>query len=216
MRRPGRADLWAAAYQDLLAFSSEHGHLRVPAGYRGEAGIDLCDWQRAQRVRRKAGRMPAEQERLRFGPYVQGWVTSEMTRGSAMAEAAPEIDTSRPDPARIYDYMLGGKDHFAADREVADRVLARVPAVRTAARENRALLGRAVRYLAAKRRVRQFLDIGAGLPAADNVHEIAQRAAPESRVVYVDSARLDRTPSGPRQRERSERPCVRRRSRPGR
>ena len=103
-----------------------------------------------------------------------------------MAEAAPEIDTSRPDPARIYDYVLGGKDHFAADREVADRVLARVPAVRTAARENRAFLGRAVRYLAAERRVRQFLDIGTGLPAADNVHEVAQRAAPESRVVYVD------------------------------
>jgi superfamily II DNA or RNA helicase len=64
MRRPGRSDLWAAAYQDLLAFKYEHGHLRVPAGYRGEAGIDLCDWQRDQRVRRKADRMPAEQERL--------------------------------------------------------------------------------------------------------------------------------------------------------
>jgi hypothetical protein len=103
-----------------------------------------------------------------------------------MAEAAPEIDTSRPAPARVYDYLLGGKTHFAADREVADRVLASVPAGRTAARENRAFLGRAVRYLAAEQGVRQYLDIGTGLPAAGNVHEAAQRAAPESRVVYVD------------------------------
>jgi hypothetical protein len=103
-----------------------------------------------------------------------------------MAEAAPEIDTSRPAPARVYDYLLGGKSHFAADREVADRALASVPAGRTAARENRAFLGRAVRYLAAEQGVRQYLDIGTGLPAAGNVHEAAQRAAPESRVVYVD------------------------------
>ena len=100
---------------------------------------------------------------------------------------AAEIDTSRPHPARIYDYVLGGKNHFAADREMADRVLARVPAGRTAARENRAFLGRAVRYLAAEEGVRQFLDIGTGLPTTGNVHEVAQRAAPESRVVYVDS-----------------------------
>jgi superfamily II DNA or RNA helicase len=64
MRRPDRPGLWAAVYQDMLAFKNEHGHLRVPAGYRGQAGIDVCDWQRDQRVRRKAGRMPAEQERL--------------------------------------------------------------------------------------------------------------------------------------------------------
>lgn len=97
------------------------------------------------------------------------------------------IDTSRPHPARIYDYALGGKSHFAADRELADRALARVPAGRTAARENRAFVGRAVRYLAEEAGVRQFLDIGTGLPATVNVHEVAQLAAPESRVVYVDS-----------------------------
>jgi hypothetical protein len=110
-----------------------------------------------------------------------------MTRGRVITEVPSEIDTSRPAPARIYDYVLGGKDSFAADREVADGVLARMPAVRTAARENRAFLGRAVRYLAAEQGIRQYLDIGAGLPAADNVHEVAQRTAPESRVVYVDS-----------------------------
>ena len=103
-----------------------------------------------------------------------------------MAEAVPEIDTSRPAAARVYDYLLGGKTHFAADREVADRVLASVPAGRTAARENRAFLGRAVRYLAAEQGVRQYLDVGAGLPAAGSVHEAAQRAAPQSRVVYAD------------------------------
>ena len=103
------------------------------------------------------------------------------------AELPQETDTSRPHPARIYDYVLGGKNHFAADRVVADRVLARVPAGRTAARENRAFLGRAVRYLAAEAGIRQFLDIGTGLPATVNVHEVAQSTAPESRVVYVDS-----------------------------
>jgi hypothetical protein len=75
--------------------------------------------------------------------------------------------------------LPGGKNHFAADRELADRALARVPAGRTAARENRAFLGRAVRYLAEEAGVRQFLDIGTGLPATVNVHEVAQRAAPE-------------------------------------
>jgi SAM-dependent methyltransferase len=104
------------------------------------------------------------------------------------AEApVPEIDTSRPHPARIYDYYLGGKDHFAADREAADKVLAAFPSIRTAARENRAFLGRAVRYLAGQAGIRQFLDIGTGLPTASNVHEIAQGVAPSSRVVYADN-----------------------------
>ena len=104
-----------------------------------------------------------------------------------MAEVPPEVDTSHPHPARIYDYGLGGKNHFAADRELADRALASVPTARIAARENRAFLGRAVRYLAAEQGIRQFIDIGAGLPATDNVHEVAQRVAPESRIVYIDS-----------------------------
>ncbi|HEY1821034.1 MAG TPA: SAM-dependent methyltransferase, partial [Trebonia sp.] len=77
-----------------------------------------------------------------------------------MSELPPGIDTSRPHSARMYDYYLGGKDHFAADREAADKVLAAFPSVRTATRENRAFLGRAVRYLAAEAGIRQFLDIG--------------------------------------------------------
>lgn len=81
---------------------------------------------------------------------------------------------------------IRGKDHFAADREAADKLVAAFPSVRLATRENRALLGRTVRYLAAEAGVRQFLDIGAGLPSADNVHEIAQSIVPSSRVVYAD------------------------------
>jgi hypothetical protein len=87
----------------------------------------------------------------------------------------------------MYDYYLGGKNHFAADRKVAEKLLASVPSGRTGARENRAFLGRAVRYLTAEAGVRQFLDIGTGLPTTNNVHEVAQAAAPAARVVYVDN-----------------------------
>ena len=99
----------------------------------------------------------------------------------------PVIDTSRPHSARMYDYYLGGKDHFAVDRETALKAMESWPAVRTAVRENREFLGRAVRYLVAEAGIRQFLDIGTGLPSANNVHEVAQAVAPESRIVYVDN-----------------------------
>jgi hypothetical protein len=99
----------------------------------------------------------------------------------------PHIDTSKPHPARMYDYYIGGKNHFAADRELADKALASWPAGRIGLRENRAFLGRVVRYLAAEAGIRQFLDLGSGLPATNNVHEVAQAAAPSSRVVYVDN-----------------------------
>ena len=105
-----------------------------------------------------------------------------------MAEQAGlDLDTSRPHPARVYDYLLGGKSNFAADRALAEKMLQGAPDLRIAARENRAFLGRAVQYLAGEAGVRQFLDIGTGLPTADNVHEVAQRIAPESRVVYADN-----------------------------
>jgi hypothetical protein len=77
----------------------------------------------------------------------------------------------------MYDYFLGGKNHFAADRELADKVLASTPSARTAARENRAFLGRAVRFLAAEAGIRQFLDIGTGLPTSSSVHQVAQAVA---------------------------------------
>jgi len=99
----------------------------------------------------------------------------------------PEINTSEPHPARIYDYFIGGTNHFAADRATAAEVLRRSPSAHIAARENRAFLGRAVRYLTAQAGIRQFLDIGAGLPATSNVHEVAQDIAPSARVVYADN-----------------------------
>ena len=97
------------------------------------------------------------------------------------------IDTSKAHPARMYDYLLGGKDHFEADREAIAALLQAVPNTRTGARENRAFLGRAVRYLVAEAGVRQFLDIGAGLPTSPNVHEVAQTVSPDARIVYVDN-----------------------------
>jgi hypothetical protein len=98
----------------------------------------------------------------------------------------PRIDTTRAHPARIYDCWLGGKDNFAADREAAELALQAYPELAAAIRSNRAFLGRAVRFLVGAG-VRQFLDIGTGLPALDNTHEVAQREAPDSRIVYVDN-----------------------------
>jgi hypothetical protein len=97
------------------------------------------------------------------------------------------IDTSRPHPARRYNYWLGGKDNFPADRESGDDFERQFPTVRKAAQENRDFLGRAVRFVAGRAGVRQFIDIGPGLPTANNTHEVAQLVAPDSRVVYVDN-----------------------------
>jgi hypothetical protein len=99
----------------------------------------------------------------------------------------PQIDVSQPHPARVYNYFLGGKDHFAADRELAEKVLASMPSAPIMARENRAFMGRAVRFLTGEAGIRQFLDIGTGLPTTGNVHEIAQAIAPSARVVYADN-----------------------------
>ncbi|SDG52209.1 O-Methyltransferase involved in polyketide biosynthesis [Sinosporangium album] len=96
------------------------------------------------------------------------------------------FDPNTPNVARLYDYYLGGKDNFPADREAADRILAVAPELRMAARENRAFLGRAVRRLA-REGITQFLDIGTGLPTRGNVHEVAAEVAPGARVVYVDN-----------------------------
>jgi len=97
----------------------------------------------------------------------------------------PRIDTSVPSVARVYDYLLGGKDNFAADREAAERQAAAVPALPWLARQNRAFLRRAVRFVA-DQGITQFLDLGSGLPTNENVHEVAQQVRPDARVVYVD------------------------------
>ncbi|HEU0213826.1 MAG TPA: SAM-dependent methyltransferase [Jiangellaceae bacterium] len=96
------------------------------------------------------------------------------------------IDTSVAHSARVYDYWLGGKDNFAADRALGDAMVQAIPTLPTMARANRAFLARAVRYLAGEAGIRQFLDIGTGIPTAGNTHEVAQEVAPESRVLYVD------------------------------
>jgi hypothetical protein len=98
-----------------------------------------------------------------------------------------QLDTSVAHSARVWNYLLGGKDNFAADREVGDMILQIFPDIANVARLQRRFLVRAVRYLAADAGVRQFLDIGTGLPTANNTHQVAQQIAPESRIVYVDN-----------------------------
>jgi hypothetical protein len=100
---------------------------------------------------------------------------------------APKIDTSVPHSARIWNYWLGGKDNYLIDREAGDKYRETYPQIVDVARAGRYFLARSVRFLAGEAGVRQFLDVGTGLPAPDNTHEIAQRVAPESRVVYVDN-----------------------------
>jgi O-methyltransferase involved in polyketide biosynthesis len=103
------------------------------------------------------------------------------------AAGPPLFDTTIPHPARIYDYWLGGKDNYEADREAAEQVIATQPSILATVRANRAFLRRAVQYLAGEAGIRQFLDIGTGLPTNENTHQIAQQIAPESRIVYVDN-----------------------------
>lgn len=103
-------------------------------------------------------------------------------------ERAPVgVDTTRPSVARVYDYMLGGKDNFAVDRQAGQMALQITPDGPLAARANRGFLRRAVRHMVAEAGIRQFLDIGSGLPTQGNVHEIAHQIDPQTRVVYVDS-----------------------------
>ncbi|WP_405087998.1 SAM-dependent methyltransferase [Microbispora sp. NBC_01389] len=103
------------------------------------------------------------------------------------AARAARIDTSKPSIARVYDFFLGGKDNFAIDRQIGEATLKIAPDAPSAGRSNRAFLRRVVRHLAAEAGIRQFLDIGSGLPTQGNVHQVAQEAAPDSRVVYVDN-----------------------------
>jgi hypothetical protein len=107
--------------------------------------------------------------------------------GSGNPAEECRLDVSVAHVARVYNYWLGGKDNFAADRVAGDNTIAVYPGIRLSARANRAFLARAVRYLTETEGVRQFLDIGTGLPTANNTHEVAQGAAPESRIVYVDN-----------------------------
>jgi hypothetical protein len=101
--------------------------------------------------------------------------------------AAPDFDTSVAHVARVYNYWLGGTDNYPADRAAAEQAIAAFPDIVHSARANRAFLRRAVTYLVTEAGIRQFLDIGTGIPSANNTHEVAQRLAPDSRIVYVDN-----------------------------
>jgi hypothetical protein len=109
------------------------------------------------------------------------------TSSSSQRTEPPEIDASVPNSARIWNYWLGGKDHYPVDRRAGDASRAIYPEIVDVARASRQFLARAVRYLAGEVQVRQFLDIGTGLPTFNNTHDVAQRVAPDTRVVYVDN-----------------------------
>jgi hypothetical protein len=109
-----------------------------------------------------------------------------MTEPSRQQGATPKIDNTVPQTARVWNYWLGGKDNYAVDRDLADQIAKEYPIIVEIARADRAVLNRAVRYLAGEAGIRQFLDIGTGLPTTNNTHEVAQQVNPESRIVYVD------------------------------
>jgi hypothetical protein len=121
-----------------------------------------------------------------------------MSESSTAGEQAPgEIDTSRPHPARMYNYYLGGYDNYEVDREAAERMIAIAPEAPYAARANRAFMHRAVRC-AAESGIRQFLDLGTGIPIPPNPHDTAREVAPDARVVYVDNDPIVATHAGAR------------------
>jgi hypothetical protein len=129
-----------------------------------------------------------------------------MTVGSPGGEGTPvQLDASVPHSARVWNYWLGGKDNFAADRALGDQIVEFFPDIIDIARQSRRFLTRAVRYLAGEVGIQQFLDVGTGLPTADNTHEVAQQINPYARIVYVDNdplvltharALLNSTPEG--------------------
>src|SRR6266487_66573 len=109
------------------------------------------------------------------------FLVTEEDRSAPGLQTSPEIDTTVSHSARIWDYWLGGHDNYPVDRKVGDQIAQMLPDIVAQARANRMFLGRALRYLAGEAGIRQFLDIGSGLPAADNTHEVTQRVAPECR-----------------------------------
>ncbi|MGW5676511.1 SAM-dependent methyltransferase [Streptomyces sp. NPDC003860] len=108
-------------------------------------------------------------------------------RFASTADVRARIDTGKPHSARFWNYFVGGKDNYEVDREIGDHIKQIFPGLVDVARTSRHFLGRAVRHLATEQGVRNFLDIGTGLPTADNTHEVAQRVAPDAHIVYVDN-----------------------------
>jgi S-adenosyl methyltransferase len=120
-------------------------------------------------------------------PTFNGTPTNPDAKARPVTDSSPQIDTSVPHSARVWNYWLGGKDNYPVDRAAGDQFRQMFPEIVDAARASRGFLTRAVRFLAGEAGIRQFLDVGTGLPTVDNTHEVAQRVAPESRIVYVDN-----------------------------
>ena len=166
--------------------------------YPGHSSDLHVDYRWIGKLERGEHRWPCEERRAalmdvlgaaseaELGLYNPRRADEAPTFGAAAVKEPAVIDTTIPHPARRYNYWLGGKDHFAVDRDSGDMIAAAFPGVVTTAQENRAFLKRAVHFLS-EAGIRQFLDIGTGLPAPDNTHEVAQRVAPDARVVYVDN-----------------------------
>ena len=160
----------------VVRFLRAGGH--DPLIFRRQAGAPSCEVSAKVRCPADEKGTPGMSEDTSREGGVDDSVTGTAGR--------PAFDVSVAHQARIYNHWLGGKDHFAADRRAAEEAAAAYPGVVTGARANRQFLARAVRHLAEGAGIRQFLDLGTGIPAANNTHEVAQEAAPESRVVYVD------------------------------
>lgn len=127
-------------------------------------------------------------EQALCNPRVQiHWICEALAMSTPQDPLALRLKTDRPHSARVWNYLLGGKDHYPVDAETGDVILKTFPDIARIARAQRAFLARSVRFLAGEAGIRQFLDIGTGLPTANNTHEVAQRLAPESRIVYVDN-----------------------------
>ena len=114
-------------------------------------------------------------------------MTDDWLRATNRPVKRPQIDTTVPNVARVWNYLVGGRDNFEADRQAARQLVAAAPVMADVAHASRAFLRRVVRYLVAEAGIRQFLDIGTGIPTAGNTHEIAQSVVPECRIVYVDN-----------------------------
>jgi S-adenosyl methyltransferase len=119
--------------------------------------------------------------------HSEGAPVTDSSPTSGQGTASPKINASVPHSARVWNYWLGGKDNYPVDRAAGDQFREIFPEIVDAARASRQFLTRAVRYLAGEAGIRQFLDVGTGLPTADNTHQVAQRVAPQSRIVYVDN-----------------------------
>src|ERR1700753_3690235 len=181
---------WGDKKAPNLALGSNHwaqgpGAARSPevAARRGRIGVRAAN---SLKVSPDLDRLCMHNRALRGG-----WPRSEedhsMTGSAGAGDAADRLDTSVAHSARVGTYLLGGKYTFGADRETGDLIFKMFPGIAQLARLQRQFLAKAVRYLAAEAGIRQFLDVGTGLPTADHTHEVAQAVAPESKIVYVDN-----------------------------